>query len=76
MATGAVHTVLDCLFTGRGGAKNPFVVAATGLGFPGWAALVGVGLAEVEVAAFPDVFMDFAPGWGVRVSGLVLRGGV
>ena len=76
MAAGAVHAVLDCLFAGGGGTENPFVVAATGFGFPGWAALVGVGLAEVEVAAFPDVFMDFAPGHGVRVSGLIFRGGV
>lgn len=76
MAARAVHAVLDCLFASRGRAENPFVVAATGFGFPGWAALVGVGLAEVEVAAFPDVFMDFAPDWGGGVSGLILRGGV
>lgn len=65
MAAGAVHAVLDCLFAGRGGAENPFVVATTGFGFPGWTALVSVGLAEVEVAAFPNVFMDFAPGRGI-----------
>lgn len=76
MAAGAVHAVLDCLFARRSGAEDPFVVAATGFGFPGWAALVGVGLAKVEVAAFPDVFMDFAPGRRVGISGLILRGGV
>ena len=73
MATRPVHAVLDCLFASRRGAEDPFVVATTGFGFPGWAALVSVGLAEVEVAAFPDVLMDFAPGWRVGVSGLVLR---
>ena len=74
MAARPVHAVLDCLFAGRRGAEDPFVVTTTGFGFPGWAALVGVGLAEVEVAAFPDVLVDFAPVRRVGVSGLVLRG--
>ena len=76
MAAGSVHAVLNCLFAGRCGAEDPFVVATTGFGFPGWTALVGVGLAEVEVAAFPDVLVDFAPGRIVEVSGLILRGGL
>ena len=74
MAARAVHAVLDCLFASRSGAENPFVVAATGFGFPGWAALVGVGLAEIKVTAFPDIFMDFAPDRGTGVSGLVFKG--
>lgn len=76
MAARPVHAVLDCLFAGRRRAEDPFVVATTGFGFPGWAALVGVGLAEVEIAAFPDVLVDFAPGRRMGVSGLVLRGGL